>query len=224
MTSELWHQCMVYNLCLWKANIHIFICILYHSLWTLKTMGGNPNADVGERANVWWEHSAGKETHPGVFLHQGLSSQPPWVWLLVLPVSLVPQRNGSDRVPAWHIVNTQLCQLILASVIIPCLLCTAGPIYINRRLNTMSIAPPRVVQEVAQEGLIHTGHRQSTVWMGVVQEVAQPLIPHSYSKQMCIECLPWARHCWELVIQPGAGRQGPCSDLLMSVFLFAKGG
>lgn len=123
---------------------------------------------------------------------------------------------------AWHIVYPQMCRLILASVIIPCLPCTQESIYINKRLNTMSIAPPGVAQEVAQEGLIHTGRRQSTVWMGVVQEVAQPLIPHSYSKQMCIECLPWARHCWELVIQPGAGRQGPCSDLLMSVFLLPR--
>lgn len=81
MTSELWHhQCMVSNLCLWKANIHIFICTLYHSLWEviLKQMWESGKNYVFW-ANVWWEqHPAGKETHPGMFLQQGLSSQPPW--------------------------------------------------------------------------------------------------------------------------------------------------
>lgn len=57
----------------------------------------------------------------------------------------------------------------------------------------------------------------------VVQKVAQPRIPRSYSEQACVECLPRAGHSLGLGVQLGTGRQGPCSPPLLPVSLFAKG-
>lgn len=173
MTSELWHhQYMASNLCLWKANIHIFICTLYHSLWTLKIMGGNlhtlplPRADVGEREELcilgkclarttfcWQRNTSMGVSSPGAFQSTTLSLTSGFATFL----------GASEKQKwqsAWHIINPQMCQLILASVIIPCLPCSEGPIYINKRLNTMLIAPPGVVRESGSRGT-HS-HRPQT--------------------------------------------------------------